>query len=308
MSERSLTGYDNRDVNSGEPDEEVCLYDEATNHLVCVSCNPTGARPAGVLDEERKLLSDKEGEWGGRWLAADILPWEWARESSPPVNTSQPRYLSNEGRLFFNSFDSLVPQDTNGKADVYEYEPEGLPANSSYTCTASSATHSGESGGCVSLISSGTSGEESTFMDASGKGPGGEESEDVFFLTASRLVSQDVDTSFDVYDAHVCSSAAPCVTTPVSPPPCSSGDACKAAPSPQPAIFGAPASATFSGAGNLVPSSSSSGLSAKKGTAKKPMKAHKRKPVKRGKKRRGAEKGKAKGLKARKSLSARARR
>ena len=38
----------------------------------------------------------------------------------------QQRYLSDDGRLFFNSFDSLVPQDTNGKADVYEYEPAGV--------------------------------------------------------------------------------------------------------------------------------------------------------------------------------------
>ena len=27
MSERSLTGYDNRDAASGKPDEEVFLYD-----------------------------------------------------------------------------------------------------------------------------------------------------------------------------------------------------------------------------------------------------------------------------------------
>ena len=36
--------------------------------------------------------------------------------------------------------------------------------------------------------------------------------------------------SFDVYDAHVCSAAVPCSTSPVSPPACTSGDSCKAAP------------------------------------------------------------------------------
>ena len=46
----------------------------------------------------------------------------------------------------------------------------------------------------------------------------------------------------------------PCRTSPVSAPPCDSGDSCKAAPSPQPAVFGAPASATFSGAGNVASS------------------------------------------------------
>src|SRR6202043_1120723 len=39
MSDRSLTGYDNRDVVSGQPDEEVYLYH--ASHLTCASCNPT---------------------------------------------------------------------------------------------------------------------------------------------------------------------------------------------------------------------------------------------------------------------------
>ena len=47
MSERSLTGYENLDVSSGVPDEEVFLYDASAGRLVCASCNPTGARPAG---------------------------------------------------------------------------------------------------------------------------------------------------------------------------------------------------------------------------------------------------------------------
>jgi hypothetical protein len=39
----------------------------------------------------------------------------------------------------------------------------------------------------------------------------------------------------------------------VGPPPCTTVNSCRAAPSPQPQIFGAPPSATFSGVGNLVP-------------------------------------------------------
>ena len=49
MSERSLTGYENRDASSDVPDEEVFLYDASTGHVVCASCNPTGARPLGVF-------------------------------------------------------------------------------------------------------------------------------------------------------------------------------------------------------------------------------------------------------------------
>jgi hypothetical protein len=243
MSSQGLTGYDNRDASSGQRDQEVFLYDEVTGRLRCVSCNPTGARPAGV----RTLNSADAGTplaypkmlWYGFSLAAAIPAWEFTAGPETPPVLYQSRYLTNDGRLFFNGFDSLVSQDTNGTADVYEYQPEGVGS-----C--------GRSGGCVSLISSGTSGQESALLDVSGRGPGGGEAEDVFFLTASRLVSQDHDASLDVYDAHVCSSAVPCVSPPVTPVECSNGDSCQGGPTPQPSIFGAPASATFSGVGNLL--------------------------------------------------------
>ncbi len=254
MSDESLTGYDSRDASSGQRDEEVFLYDEATSHLTCVSCDPTGARPDGIKDPSggaSGLLVDERDLWPGRWLAASIPGWTPAIETIEQKLNIESRVLSNEGRLFFDSADALVPQDTNGKEDVYEYEPQGVDS-----CA--------QAGGCVSLISAGTSGEESVFLDASGKGPGGREGEDVFFLTTSRLVPQDVDSSYDVYDAHVCSAAVPCSTAPVSPPACTTGDSCKAAPSPQPAIFGAPASATFSGAGNVAPAVSKAGVAPKR--------------------------------------------
>jgi hypothetical protein len=74
----------------------------------------------------------------------------------------------------------------------------------------------------------------------------------VFFRTQSRLASQDYDTTYDVYDAHECTSAAPCLPVLTTPPPCETESSCKAAPTPQPAFYGAPASATFSGTGNLL--------------------------------------------------------
>ncbi len=251
MSDRPLTGYDNRDARSGQPDEEVYLYDAEAKRLVCASCNPSGARPVGVFDSpgntgSGELLMDQSGAWAreapssNHWLAGVIAPdWQTYGETA----THRADYLSNSGRLFFNSSDALVPQDTNGLADVYEYEPPGVG-----DCTSSSATFSERSGGCVSLVSSGQSSSESTFLDASESG------DDVFFITAAKLVGEDYDTANDVYDAHVCTTALPCRTEPVSPPACTSGDSCKAAPSPQPEIFGPAPSATFNGAGNVLAS------------------------------------------------------
>ena len=58
--------------------------------------------------------------------------------------------------------------------------------------------------GCVALISSGESPEESVFEDASVSG------EDVFFYSSSRLSTRDLDGSRSVWDAHVCSVSSLC--------------------------------------------------------------------------------------------------
>ena len=73
MSAAPITGYDNVDANpaaKGARDEEVYLYDSATASLRCVSCNPSGARPNGVLDTEEAgeglgLLVDRREVWAG---------------------------------------------------------------------------------------------------------------------------------------------------------------------------------------------------------------------------------------------------
>jgi hypothetical protein len=258
MSQRELTGYDNHDAVSGEPDEEVYLYHApempATEPgaLVCASCNPTGARPIGVeygsAGEEHLHLVGGDGVWPqSTWIAANIPGWTPYRLS---VALYQSRYLSNAGRLFFNARDPLVPQAVNGNEDVYEYEPADYEnGEGRQECTRESMTFSEHSDGCVGLISSGESANESAFLDASESGG------DVFFLTNAKLVSQDYDTLLDVYDAHECTSAEPCFPASAAvPPPCDTEASCKAAPTPQPEIFGAPSSETFSGAGNIVPS------------------------------------------------------
>jgi hypothetical protein len=249
MSQEPLTGYDTHDaLEPGKLDMEVYLYDASADRLVCASCNPTGARPVGIeygkisgklAGGDRILLSLDQG-------VAAIVPG--GTPIALKTSLYQSRYLSDSGRLFFNSHDALVPQDVNGTMDVYEYEPAGVPAGSPAACSDESPSFSASSGGCVGLISAGTSPLESAFLDASESGS------DVFFLTSSKLAPQDVDAERDVYDAHECSATAPCFAIPPEPsPPCVTGESCKAAPSAQPDIFGAPSSETLFGLGNPPP-------------------------------------------------------
>ena len=253
MSERSLTGYENRDANSGVPDEEVFLYDAGTGRLVCASCNPTGTRPVGLHEGNifaNLNLVDFAQIWQERWFAANIPGWT---TTTLGVALTQSPYLSNSGRLFFNADDALVPADVNGVEDVYEYEPAGVGScqGPGYGQSAS-VVYSESVGGCVGLISAGTSPEESAFIGASETGG------DVFFLTLSQLSSRDQDTSFDIYDAHECTVSSPCAASAaLVPSPCATGDSCKPAPTPQPSTFGEPASETFSGNGNVATSVSS---------------------------------------------------
>jgi hypothetical protein len=157
--------------------------------------------------------------------------------------------------------DALVPQDSNGTEDVYQYEPPGLGG-----CTEQSPTFGAASRGCVNLISSGTSGEESAFLDASESG------NDVFFLTSAQLAHRDVDTAIDVYDARVGGGE----PEPPPPPSCE-GDACQTpvqAPNDP-----TPGSLTFSGPGNLV----SALTSGRESNSKKTVKCKKPKKLSHGK-------------------------
>jgi hypothetical protein len=244
MSLLPLSGYDNRDVNTGERDVEVFLYDaEASGGqggLRCVSCNPSGGRPHGVFDAKAfpGLLVDRPQNWEQRRVAASLPGWTRVQNN---YALYQSAYLSDAGRLFFNAADALAPQDSNGVEDVYEYElPQGPGQQASDTCTSGSSSFSPAAGGCLELISAGTSPEESAFLDASGSG------DDVFFLTASKLSSQDIDGALDVYDAHACSVSSPCIAPPPPPAAPCSGETCQRAatppgePTPQSSIFVGP--------------------------------------------------------------------
>jgi hypothetical protein len=245
LSDRGLAGYDTRSAATGQPVSEAYIYHAPANlqteagTLSCASCDPSGARPAG---------------------GASVPGWPGTFQSGFHVEAYyQPRYLTDEGRLFFNSPDALVPLDVSKQSEVYEYEPLGAG-----TCTESTSSGSElyvpREHGCVALISTGTAAEGSRFLEASAGGGEGEAGEagsaagrDVFFLTSEKVLPQDVDTAPDVYDAHECTSASPCIAPPSAARPCETEASCKAPPTPQPTIYAAPATATFSGPGNLIP-------------------------------------------------------
>ncbi len=199
-SKNSLTGYDDAGL-GGEGGEysELFLYSAATGQLACASCNPTG-EPAGA--------------GGGVARRGDALGENYGVFPNRQV-------LTDAGQVFFETNEALVPSDTDGGRDVYEYEGAG-----------------------AHLISSGTSSFVTTLEDVSENG------NDVFFRSNQQLVAQDnQEGQLVTYDARVDGGFA----EPSPPPLCTTADACRTPAPPQPSVYGAPASQTFSGVGNLAP-------------------------------------------------------
>jgi hypothetical protein len=224
MSSASLTGYENIDLQSGEADAEIYIYGADTGRLSCVSCNPSGVRPSG-----RFIQMD------GAYLE-NGNPGTWAAALLPPLTNELygTRVISDDGsRVFFDSYEALLPHDTNGKVDVYEWERPG-----SGDCTEGRPEYSPPNDGCLSLISSGESPSDSQFVDASADGT------DVFFSTASSLLPQDPGL-IDIYDAR----AGGGYPAPPALPASCEGEACQGplAPPNDPT----PASSAFEGAGNV---------------------------------------------------------
>jgi hypothetical protein len=204
-SSKPLTGAVNTDAASAKPDAEVFRFDaqfEGGGDLVCVSCGVTGAAPSG-----RNLGESRAGE--ENWVASTVPGWIDQLHAGNP--------LSADGeRVFFESFDQLVPRDDNGRRDVYEWEE----ASGEAQCLngIGGEVYVPASEGCLSLISTGESKQDSYFVDASADG------RDAFIVTDSSLVPQDPDFR-DVYDARKLGGFVP---PNVLPPPCE-GDGCRQA-------------------------------------------------------------------------------
>jgi len=240
MSERSLTGTETSQPESGEPVEQAYRYDADTETLVCISCNPSGATDEGQrlsgASEGSGIFPDSRDVWGGRLMGA-TLPGPTELEPTIGPSFYQPRSVLDNGRMFFNSPSALVPADSNGTWDVYQYEPFGVG-----NCAGSSAGPSIAVAGdaCVGLISAGTGDRLSVLLDTSENG------NDAFIGTFDRLSVLDSDEVADVYDARVGGVAA----VAEKHPECL-GEACQ--PPPSPPNDATPASAAFSGPGNPKP-------------------------------------------------------
>lgn len=224
-----LTGYDNTDVQSGEADNEVFIYNasaaDGRGELYCVSCNPTGQRPEGRNVPVAGHVHPDRPSWG----AALITPYT--------TSFYGPRVVSDDGnKVFFDSYEPLVLGDSNGRADVYEWEKPG-----SGTCTVSAGSYSPGNGGCITLISGGESPTDSEFVDADPTGA------NVFFRTGQSLVEQDPG-AIDIYDAREGGG----FPAPSRPAAACEGEACQRPASPPADLT--PSSASFSGPGNLVSS------------------------------------------------------
>jgi hypothetical protein len=259
-----ITGFDNQGcaASGHEPCTEIFMYRAGAQQPVCVSCDPSGAIPAG------------SAELTAGYQNAHLIP---AAGPVPRIT----RNVSEDGsRVFFETPDSLVAGDDNGAPDcsylihrtglrarptcmdVYEWEAVGAPGGS---CTRAEAN-----GGCLYLLSGGQKPGPSYFIDASADG------QNVFIATAERLVpAADKDENFDVYDVRTGGGLASQQAMPGVP--CTSGQACRGAAAPE-GSSAAPGTAAFEGAGNPKPKRPQQGCKKKSKKCKKPKgrKKHKK--------------------------------
>ena len=153
MTVSSLTAY------NSNKHREVYTYDAGTGALRCASCNPSGAAPT---------------------------------QAPEGVSVAEAgSFMSDDGRAFFATKESLVPQDTNGIRDIYEYTDGRAQL-------ISSGTGDRESTGGLEVASAFFGDLQTSLESVSRDGT------DVYFSTFESLVPQDKNGSFlKFYDARV---------------------------------------------------------------------------------------------------------
>jgi hypothetical protein len=137
------------------------------------------------------------------------------RNEAESGGSQAPRIFGRDGSVFFDTATSLVPEDDNTVRDVYEWRD-----------------------GQVRLLSGGRGSSDTNYLDNSVDG------NNVFFTTRDRLVRQDADDNYDVYDARVGGGF------PDPPPPPQCDVDCQGPITPSP-FFSVPGSAVVDAEGNL---------------------------------------------------------
>jgi hypothetical protein len=109
LTTSELTGYDSNYFDSFGVEKiarQMYVFDALSGEVQCASCNPSGEPPT-------VLRSDPPANETGA-TSADVM----ASKSG--------RFMSEDGRVAFATAEALVPRDTSGKIDVYEFV-EGRP-------------------------------------------------------------------------------------------------------------------------------------------------------------------------------------
>lgn len=152
LSTEPLTGHSSYDPVAESYWQELFLYDAAgEGELSCASCPSGPANPGLVLATAGNYNNASEEK--ASWRANSVL---------------------DDGSVFFETQASLLPADTNKRADVYEFRA-----------------------GQLSLISPGNFEGAAHFLDASPDGT------DVFLRTPQPLIGADADSeSVSLYDAR----------------------------------------------------------------------------------------------------------
>ena len=202
---------------------EIYLYTPASGDLRCTSCLPSGEPPS--MD----VTASHDG-----------------------------RFMTDDGRTFFNTDEPLVPQDTNQATDVYEYA-DGRPQ----------------------LITSGTAPANnsfglSTIFSVVGLTGVSADGTDVYFSTTDTLINQDRNgNNVKIYDARTGGGFAF-----VPPPPgCAAADECHGPSSSAPAGMTIGTRGDLGDSGNLDAGKKSQKKNKRKATKKRHgrhKKAHRR--------------------------------
>jgi Tol biopolymer transport system component len=158
-SRGNLTGEESHGV------RQVYRYDGEDGSLICLSCSPTRGGAPG--ESHLQTLFEVEDE------RAPLNAYDLVRNIA-----------AGGARIFFESEEPLVATDGNGRQDVYEWEAPGFGG-----C--------GEASGCVALISTGKSPEQSYLYGVGGEG------RDVLFSTTEALVPEIGAGSRALYDARI---------------------------------------------------------------------------------------------------------